>query len=202
MLENIFPYIGFFCMAFWALSALALRTGLLKKRDRSLSGAAGVAAATLVLCLVPIGGLTPAGLILSFIPVFSVGSILLAALMSMRLWGKGDPLGQKEWFVFLLAGAIYGLVLVMSALGIFSFDLYSAGYGQRWFIVLLALCAACLAIWGSTLVWWPVAACALWLAGAVASANLHDLLTDVFFLAACTWLLANRLLDLRKSGSV
>ena len=201
MLSTVFPYIGFFCIAFWALSAMALRTGALKQ-ENALSGAAGVAAASLVIGLVPIGGLSLAGLILSFIPVFSVGSILLAIIMSMRLWVKGDPLGQKEWFVFLLAGSIYGLVLVLSALGIFSFDLYAAGYGQRWFIVLLALGAACLAIWGSTLAWWPVAACALWLAGAAASANLHDLLTDVFFLAAACWMLLNRLLDLRKPGSV
>lgn len=201
MLSTVFPYIGFFCIAFWALSAIALRTGL-ASRQQALAGAAGVAAASLVIGLVPIGGLTLAGLILSFIPSFSVGSILLAVLMCMRLWGGQDPLNSREWTVFVVAGAIYGLVLVLSALGIFSFDLYAAGYGQRWFIALLALGAGGLAIWGSALAWWPVAACALWLAGAVASANLHDLLTDVFFLAACIWLLLNRLLDLRKSGSV
>ena len=201
MVSTVFPYIGTLVMAFWALSALALRAGVLT-RDRALSGAAMIGAASVVICLVPLGGLTPAGLILSFIPVFSVGSILLAVLMSMLLWGGTSPFSERQWFVFLLAGAIYGLVLVLSALGIFSFDLYAAGYGQKWFIGLLALGAGGLAIWGSTLAWWPVAACALWMAGAVPSGNLHDLLTDVFFLGACIWLLANRLLDLRKSGSV
>lgn len=207
MLENIFPYIGFISVAFWALSAIALRSGIARK-DNALAGASVVALVTLLISTTPIGGLSFGSIVLSFIPVFSVGSILLAIVMSLKLW-RGpvkDPLSSREWTVFLLAGSAYSLVLVLAALGILPFDLYAAGYGNKGLIAFHALCAIALALRGSPLTWWPVAACVLWLAGAVPSGNIHDLLTDVFFLAACMALLIKRLpiglQSLRKPRSV
>ena len=87
---------------------------------------------------------------------------------------------------------------MVSALGILPFDLYSAGYGEIWFLGLLALSAVALALWGSVLTWWLIAAPALWWIEAVPSGNINDTLTDVFFLVLCLVLLTRKLLGLRK----
>ena len=137
--------------------------------------------------------------------MFSSGSLFIAIIFLIRIYSGKDPLSQREWLLLLGAGGVYTLVLMFSALGLLPFDLYAlgyGGYGQRWFIALLALCAGGLAMWGSVLAWWLIAACALWLAGAVPSGNINDTLTDVFFLVLCLVILARKLPGLRKPGSV
>ncbi len=201
MVSTLYPHMGFLLIMFWALSSLAHRFGIVRQGNKGISAAA-ILAVSLFLSFTPIAGLSFSGFVLSFIPVFSSGSLFIAAMFIIKLYKGRDPIKEREWTVLLIAGGLYTLTLLLSALGILPFDLYSAGYGQRWFLGLLALTAGALALWGWVLTWWLIAAQALWWIEAVPSGNINDTLTDVFFLVLCLVLLFRKLLGLRKPKGV
>lgn len=201
MASTLYPHMGFLLIMFWALSALAHRFEIVRQGKKGISAAA-ILAVSLSLSFTPIAGLSFSGLVLSFIPVFSSGSLFIATMFIIKLYKGRAPIKEREWTVLLIAGGLYTLTLLLSALGILPFDLYSAGYGQRWFMGLLALTAGALALWGSMLTWWLIAAQALWWIEAVPSGNINDTLTDVFFLVLCLVLLTRKLLGLRKSKEI
>ena len=190
---------GFLLIIFWTLSAMAHRAGLVREGEKGLS-ATVIFAISVALSFIPVSGLTLSGFVLSFIPEFSSGSLFIAVMFLIRLWSGKDPLNNNEWLVLLIAGGTYTLVLMASALGLIPYDLYAAGYGDKWLVALLALGASALALWGSVLAWWLLAAPALWWMEAVPGGNLNDTLTDVFFLVLCLVLLVNRLLARKLPG--
>ncbi len=199
MASSIYPHMGFLVIVFWALSAMALRAGLVREGKKGLS-ASVIFAISVALSFIPVSGLNLSGFVLSFIPVFSSGSLFIAAMMLTRLWSGKDPLNNNEWLILLIAGGSYTLVLMVSALGLIPYDLYAAGYGDKWFIGLLALGASALALWGSVLAWWLLATPALWWMEAVPGGNINDTLTDVLFLVLCLVILVNRLLAGKLAG--
>ncbi|KKM47167.1 hypothetical protein LCGC14_1558960, partial [marine sediment metagenome] len=186
-------HMGFLLIVFWALSAMALRARLVREGRYGLS-ASVILSVSIIVSFVPLWGLSLSGFVLSFIPVFSSGSLFIAIILLTRLWSGKDPLNNNEWLILLIAGGSYTLVLMVSALGLIPYDLYAAGYGDKWFIGLLALGASALALWGSVLAWWLLATPALWWMEAVPGGNINDTLTDVFFLVLCLVLLVKRLL--------
>ncbi len=197
MASCIYPHMGFLIIVFWALSALAHRAALVREGNLGLS-ACVIFAISALLSFIPISGLTLSGFVLSFIPGFSSGSLFIAIMFLIRLWSGKDPLKEREWFLLLITGGAYTLLLMASALGLIPYDLYAAGYGNSWFIALLALGASALAMWGSVLTWWLLATPALWWMEAVPGGNINDTLTDVFFLVLCLVILTQKLLGLRK----
>ncbi len=199
MASSIYPHMGFLLIIFWTLSAMAHRAGLVREGEKGLS-ATVIFAISVALSFIPVSGLTLSGFVLSFIPEFSSGSLFIAVMFLIRLWSGKDPLNNNEWLVLLIAGGTYTLVLMASALGLIPYDLYAAGYGDKWLVALLALGASALALWGSVLAWWLLAAPALWWMEAVPGGNLNDTLTDVFFLVLCLVLLVNRLLARKLPG--
>ncbi len=201
MASTLYPHMGFLLVMFWALSALAHRLEIVRQGKKGISAAA-ILAVSFSLSFTPIAGLSFSGFVLSFIPVFSSGSLFIATMFLIKLYKGRNPIKEREWTVLIMAGGLYTLTLMVSALGILPFDLYSAGYGEIWFLGLLALSAGALALWGSVLTWWLIAAPALWWIEAVPSGNINDTLTDFFFLVLCLVLLTRKLLGLRKPKGV
>ena len=195
MASELYPYTGFLVMMFWALLELAHRFEIVREANKIVTFCITLAV-SVALSFTPLNGISLSAFVLSFIPVFSSASLFVAIIFIIKLYSGKDPIKEREWSLLLIAGGGYTLVLMLSALGLIPFDLYSAGYGDIWFMGFLALSTLALALRSSQLTWWLLAAPALWWIEAVPSGNINDALTDVCFLVLCIVIFTRRL---RKS---
>lgn len=187
-ISSLFPHLGSFMLAFWAISALALRYCLVRRQGGpgNMGGIVAVGTISAIACFTPLkGGLSLSNYFLSFVPWVSAGTLFLVTTSLLALWRKKDPLTPKERLALQWTGLTYGLLLLLSALGFMPWDLYAAGYGQSWLMAALFTATVATAASGSTLALWPIAAAALWLAGALPSGNIHDCLTDALLPMLC-----------------
>lgn len=198
MVREALLHIGPWLMVIWFLSAIFKRYAGKKPIKKAIA----LALAATVISFTPLGQLSLAEYILSFLPSFSGGSIFIFILLIARNLFNKNLLYDREETYFLIAGAGYTSILTLSSLGILPFDLYSYGYGDTWVIALLLFIAVFLIIAGSNIIWWVIVAQALWVFSIIPSGNLHDALTDFVFLIACVSMLALRGRGLLKPGGV
>lgn len=143
----------------------------------------GIAVA--VLALVPVGRLSFAQFILSFNPVFSVGSLAGAAMAVRHLAGFDPLLSRRETSIFVYVSLALSLLLQASYLGFISPDIYRMGYGYSiWFALTGALTVAMFWV-RSRLAFIPLGALAAFNLRLLPSDNLFDYLVDVPLLLGC-----------------
>lgn len=150
----------------------------------------GIAVA--LLSVIPAGRLSLAQFILSFNPVFSIGTLAGAGMFMRHLSGCDPILSRLETSAFVYLSLTLSVLLQASYLGFISPDIYKMGYGYSiWFVLIGALTVAMFRA-HSRLAFIPFAALAAFNLRLLPSDNLFDYLVDVPLLAGCLIYLALR----------
>jgi len=156
--------------ATWLLGAVGL--------VRGGRGMAVAAAASSVLGIIPVGGLSAASMVLSLSPSLSVaGTALWAALLAKRLTGY-DILGVRGAPGLGLLILAVSVTVYVSYLGGIGADIYDSGYGFSAWDIILALAAALMFIRGSMLCRVLMACLAAHAMGLMGSGNIFDTIVD------------------------
>jgi len=169
------------------------------RATRSARVMAMAAAATVLIGLIPVGGVSLAGLVLSISPSLSVaGTALWAALAIRRITGS-DPLGEEGTKRLALVILLVAAPVYVSFIGGLGPDIYDSGYGFTLWDVLLGVCAAVMFIRGSFLSFVLVACLAAHATGLFGSSNIFDTLVDAPALIASMGTLVMAAFPTRKS---
>jgi hypothetical protein len=173
-----------------ALLAGALAGWVVRRSAPDRRTRIGVMAASGVLMLLPLGGLSAAGYLRGVIGDLSITTLaLLAGAIVANVTGRAW-LGARERMVLTAAVLVLGGCLYPLALGAGHLDPYALGYGSYALVSLLL--AAVLLAWHARM--YALVACVLagtvaYLAGLLESDNLWDYLVDPLLVsyAAAVW---------------
>jgi len=145
---------------------------------RTARGMTVTAAVMALVGLIPVGGVSLAGLILSISPSLSVaGTALWAALATRRMTGI-DPLGKDGTKGLALVILLVAAPVYISFIGGLGPDIYDSGYGFTLWDILLGACATVMFIRGSLLSLVLIACLAAHATGLMGSSNIFDSLVD------------------------
>lgn len=165
----------------------------------SSRGMAIAGAMTVLVGLVPIGGVSAAGLVLSVSPSLSVaGATLWGALLFKRITGH-DPLGDRGTKGLALVIMGVALPVYISFVGGMGPDVYSSGYGFTLWDLALGGSAVVMFTRGSRLSLVLLACLAVHAVGITGSSNIFDTLVDVPALPAAIAVLLRNAFPARGS---
>lgn len=154
----------------WLFSAMRITKG-----RRAFLWVAPVVA---LIAMVPIKGVSMAGLVLSISPSLSVGGMVLWGAVLLRRVSGMEPLGgggAKGLSIMLLA---VGLLVYVSEAGGLGFDIYTAGYGFSAWDILLGASALYMFIRGSRLSYVMLACLMAHSVGLMRTSNIFDAIVD------------------------
>lgn len=179
--------LGLAAMAFAAVRVLSSLPGLGRWRDKSWWLPAGM-----LLALLPVDGLSLAGLLRGLFGDLSMASLLL---LGLGLWP--DKTVRDRQRLGMLAGVVLlGVGLYPAALGLGMFDPYRLGFGDLTLLSGLLAAALLLALrgYGLAAVWLSLAVLG-WALGLGESTNLWNYLIDPW---VCLYALAALLRRMRR----
>ena len=168
-----------------AITAMWVVCGLMhtKSPGRNLMLLVGLLAAAI--SLVPVRGVSLAGLMLSVNPVFSIGSLAGALMFAMSMAGWKIFLTLTEVAVFTYFGIAFPALLYASYLGLIGPDIYAMGFGFSVWFVFVGAAGTGLLLSGSGLGFIPLAALAAFNLRLLNSDNLFDYLVDFPLMLGC-----------------
>lgn len=89
--------------------------------------------------LLPIFNISFIELILSFNPVFSIGSLAMFSYLLLKNLGYKNLFLERDFYIFYIFNIVIGIILYSSFLGNIGIDIYYMGYDFSIIFVLLAL---------------------------------------------------------------
>ncbi|UCG77368.1 MAG: hypothetical protein JSV21_07200 [Nitrospirota bacterium] len=182
MIKELFVYIAPVLITALCLDLAISRTSI-REHGRYIRCAA-MLIASMVISLVPVGGLSLSQLILSFNPVFSIGSIsLLMAILAGRVTGR-RLLEDKDLLLLSTWNICLALFLYLSYLNFIDIDLYYMGYGSAIPVTLTSLFTVVLIIFRSPVSWIFISCIAAYDLRLLPSGNFFDYIVDVPLFAA------------------
>ncbi len=160
------------------------------RRDACPTRRLGLGLLAVAISVVPVGGFPLARIVAGFGWVPSVPLLVLLADAVLRGVRGADWLRLPERRAMWLWGALAGLALYPSALGLGRFDAYSLGWGFSPLVVVVAAMSVGLLWRGHRFGLVLVLAAAIWQAGGFESANYWDYLVDPVYFAISVLALA------------
>ncbi len=156
---------------------------------------AALAAATVVAALfVPVIWSSAFTLARSILGPLSAGFLVFCVFSAIAFATRKPTVTPRDEGYFALVIAVGGAILILSAMGYLSIDVYAVGYDtKRGLLVIAVILAGALAARSIMAVAWVALGCILWMTGLTGSLNLWDSFVDPVAWIASVVLLAAHL---------
>jgi hypothetical protein len=157
---------------------------------------------SLLLALVPFGGISVVKMLLSLNYSYSMGLTILLLVTIINKFFKVLLLSQWDSLYISIFNIVLGLILYTTSLGFIPYDIYYAGYNFWPLFFIISVLIIIMVLGGSRLQWVFVAYILAWNMRLIPSPNFFDYMIDPLLFFISTGIVVSHMIKVARSAGI